>query len=76
MAVDPKASSRLVENRNEVNVYDTGSTDGTLELLDRLAAEPAEGHESSAITERRYIHLFEKQRTDEVVRQAIGSASC
>ena len=30
------------------------------------------GHESSAITERRYIHLFDKQRTDEAVRQAMS----
>jgi integrase len=33
------------------------------------------GHESSAITERRYIHLFDKHRTDEAVRQAMASAS-
>ena len=26
------------------------------------------GHESSAITEERYIHLFDKQRTDDAVR--------
>jgi integrase len=32
------------------------------------------GHESSTITERRYIHLFYRQRTDEAVRQAMGSA--
>lgn len=25
------------------------------------------GHESSAITEKRHIHLFDKQRTDEAV---------
>jgi site-specific recombinase XerD len=25
------------------------------------------GHESSAITERRYIHLFDRQRTDDAV---------
>lgn len=31
------------------------------------------GHESSAITERRYVHLFDKQRTDEAVRQAMAS---
>jgi integrase len=30
------------------------------------------GHESSAITERRYIHLFDQQRTDEAVRQAMA----
>ena len=30
------------------------------------------GHESSTITERRYIHLYDKQRTDEQVRQAMG----
>jgi integrase len=29
------------------------------------------GHESSTITERRYIHLFDRQRTDEAVRQAM-----
>ena len=33
------------------------------------------GHESSTITERRYIHLFDRQRTDEQVRQAMGFAS-
>jgi integrase len=32
------------------------------------------GHESSAITERRYIHLFDKRRTDESVRQAMSTA--
>ena len=31
------------------------------------------GHESSVITERRYIHLFDQQRTDEAVRQAMSS---
>jgi hypothetical protein len=31
------------------------------------------GRESSAITERRYIHL-DKQRTDEAVRQAMAAA--
>ena len=30
------------------------------------------GHESSAITERRYIHLVDRQRTDEQVRQAMS----
>jgi integrase len=30
------------------------------------------GHESSAITERRYIHLFDKQRTDDAVRRAMA----
>ena len=30
------------------------------------------GHESSAITERRYVHLFDKQRTDDAVRQAMS----
>ena len=30
------------------------------------------GHESSLITERRYIHLFDAQCTDEAVRQAMG----
>ena len=33
------------------------------------------GHESSTITERRYIHLFDRQRTDEAVRQAMASGS-
>jgi integrase len=33
------------------------------------------GHESSTITERRYIHLFDRQRTDELVRQAMSSAT-
>ena len=28
---------------------------------------------SVAITERRYVHLFDRQRTDEVVRQAMQS---
>jgi integrase len=32
------------------------------------------GHESSTITERRYIHMFDRQRTDEPVRQAMGRA--
>ena len=32
------------------------------------------GHESSTITERRYIHLFDRQRTDEAVRAAMASA--
>ncbi|HEY3961524.1 MAG TPA: site-specific integrase [Gaiellaceae bacterium] len=31
------------------------------------------GHESSAITERRYVHLFDRQRTDDVVRQAMAA---
>jgi integrase len=31
------------------------------------------GHESSVITERRYIHRFDQQRTDEAVRQAMSS---
>jgi integrase len=30
------------------------------------------GHESSVITERRYIHLFNKQRTDDAVREAMA----
>jgi len=30
------------------------------------------GHESSPITERRYIHLFDQQRTDDAVRQAMA----
>jgi len=33
------------------------------------------GHESSTITERRYIHLFDRQRTDEAVREAMASAT-
>jgi hypothetical protein len=33
------------------------------------------GHESSTITERRYIHLFDRQRTDEAVRQAMASGA-
>jgi integrase len=32
------------------------------------------GHESSAITERRYIHLFDRQRTDDAVREAMAFA--
>ena len=31
------------------------------------------GHESSTITEKRYIHLFDRQRTDEAVRRAMAS---
>jgi len=30
------------------------------------------GHESSTITERRYVHLFDRHRTDEAVRQAMA----
>jgi hypothetical protein len=30
------------------------------------------GHESSAITEKRYIHLFDRQRTDDAVRDAMA----
>jgi integrase len=30
------------------------------------------GHESSTLTERRYIHLFDRQRTDEAVRRAMA----
>jgi integrase len=33
------------------------------------------GHESSTITERRYIHLFDRQRTDEAVRGAMASGT-
>ena len=29
------------------------------------------GHESSTITERRYVHVFDRQRTDDAVRQAM-----
>jgi integrase len=32
------------------------------------------GHESSTITERRYVHVFDRQRIDEQVRQAMGAA--
>jgi hypothetical protein len=32
------------------------------------------GHVSSTISERRYIHLFDRQRTDEQVRKAMRSA--
>jgi hypothetical protein len=31
------------------------------------------GHESSIVTERRYVHLFDAQRTDEAVRAAMSS---
>jgi integrase len=31
-------------------------------------------HESPTITERRYIHLFDRQRTDAAVRAAMQSA--
>ena len=30
------------------------------------------GHESSTITERRYVHLFDRQRQGEAVRQAMA----
>ena len=30
------------------------------------------GHESSTITERRYIHLLDRRRTDEQVRHAMS----
>jgi hypothetical protein len=30
------------------------------------------GHETSAVTERRYIHLFDRQRTDDAVSQAMA----
>jgi len=30
------------------------------------------GHESSAITQRRYVHLFDKQRTVAAVREAMA----
>lgn len=30
------------------------------------------GHESSAITEKRYIHLFDRVRTDDAVREAMA----
>jgi integrase len=33
------------------------------------------GHESSTITERRYVHLFDRQRTDEQVRQAMADVT-
>src|SRR6266545_4334285 len=31
------------------------------------------GHESSAITAKRHVHLFDQQRTDESVRQAMSA---
>jgi integrase len=31
------------------------------------------GHESRTITERRYVHLFDRQRTDELVRRAMAA---
>jgi hypothetical protein len=31
------------------------------------------GHESSTITERRYVRLFDRQRADEAVRAAMAS---
>jgi integrase len=33
------------------------------------------GHESSTITEKRYVHLFDQQRTDQAVRSAMASAA-
>jgi integrase len=30
------------------------------------------GHESSTIAEKRYAHLFDRQRTDEMVREAMA----
>jgi integrase len=30
------------------------------------------GHESSAITQRRYVHLFDEQRTVAAVREAMA----
>lgn len=30
------------------------------------------GHESSAITEKVYVHLFDQVRTDEAVREAMS----
>jgi integrase len=30
------------------------------------------GHESRTITEKRYVHLFDRQRTDEAVRRAMA----
>jgi hypothetical protein len=30
------------------------------------------GHESSMITERRYVHLFDRQLTEEAVRRAMS----
>jgi glycosyltransferase involved in cell wall biosynthesis len=35
-----RAIASVRQHVDEVNVYDTGSTDGTLELLDELASEP------------------------------------
>ncbi len=31
------------------------------------------GQESSTITERRYVHFLDRQRTDEAVRRAMAS---
>lgn len=31
------------------------------------------GHESRTITERRYIHLYDRERTDEQVRRAMSA---
>ena len=33
------------------------------------------GHESSAITEKVYVHFFDQVRTDDAVREAMDSAS-
>jgi integrase len=33
------------------------------------------GHESTTITERRYVHLFDRQRTDEAVRRAMAAST-
>jgi len=35
---------------------------------------PLMGHKSSTISERRYVHVFDRQRTDDAVRQAMVSA--
>ena len=46
------------------------------ERIDRISSTVLAalmGHESSTITERRYVHLFDRQRTDEAVRQAMAS---
>ncbi len=33
------------------------------------------GHESSTITERQYVHLYDRQRTDDAARQAMASSA-
>jgi hypothetical protein len=45
-----------------------------VEVIGDCEASCAGGHESSTITEQSYVHLFDRQRTDEQVRQAMVSA--